>query len=127
MHSINAAQQTCIIIDDDEISISILNNFIDRIENLNVTATFTDPIDGVLAIREMQEIDFLFLDIGMEVSGLDIAKLLRDHVKYLVFITFHEKYALDAFNVYCDRFIVKPITFEKINSTILELTRRDKR
>jgi len=75
----------------------------------------------------MQEIDFLFLDIGMEVSGLDIAKLLRDHVKYLVFITFHEKYALDAFNVYCDRFIVKPITFEKINSTILELTRRDKR
>jgi two-component system LytT family response regulator len=73
----------------------------------------------------MQKIDFLFLDIGMEVSGIDVAKVLRDHVKYLIFITSYEKYALDAFRVYGDQFIVKPITFEKINSTIKDMIRRD--
>jgi two-component system LytT family response regulator len=127
MQALNASQQKCIIIDDDQLSINILSKFIDRIEGLAVTATYTDPIDGILAIRGMQRIDFLFLDIGMEVSGIDVAKVLRDHVKYLIFITSYEKYALDAFRVYGDQFIVKPITFEKINSTIKEILRRDNR
>jgi two-component system LytT family response regulator len=80
MQALNASQQKCIIIDDDQLSINILSKFIDRIDGLAVTATYTDPIDGILAIREMQKIDFLFLDIGMEVSGIDVAKVLRDHV-----------------------------------------------
>lgn len=127
MQPFNTAQFKCIIIDDDQLSIDILNNFIARTEGLATIATYTDPIDGILAIRESEVVDFLFLDIGMEVSGLDVAKVIREHVRYLIFVTGHEKYALDAFRVYCDKFIVKPITFEKINAAITDIIRREKR
>jgi two-component system LytT family response regulator len=127
MQPSNASQQKCIIIDDDQLSINILSNFITRTGELTIMATFTDPIEGILALREKKEVDFLFLDIGMEVSGIDVAKLLRDQVRYLIFITSYEKYALDAFRVYCDGFIVKPITFEKINSVIKDKIRRDQK
>lgn len=127
MQSFNTAQFNCVIIDDDQLSIDILNNFIARTGALTTIATFTDPIDGILAIREIGDVDFLFLDIGMEVSGLDVAKVIREHVRYLIFVTGHEKYALEAFGVHCDKFIVKPITFEKINLAITDIIRKENR
>lgn len=123
----NTALLKCVIIDDDQISIDILNNFIISTGELTTIATYTDPIDGILAIREIDDIDFLFLDIGMEVSGLDVAKVIREHVRYLIFVTGHEKYALDAFGVYCDKFIVKPITYEKINSAVTDILKKENR
>ncbi|MGN7989326.1 LytR/AlgR family response regulator transcription factor [Pedobacter sp. 22226] len=127
MQPFNTAQLKCVIIDDDQLSIDILGNFIARNNQLITIATYTDPIDGILAIREISDLDILFLDIGMEVSGLDVAKVIRDHVRYLIFVTGHEKYALDAFAVYCDKFIVKPVTYEKINSAIIDIIMRDSR
>ncbi len=127
MQQFNAPQQKCIIIDDDQLSIDILSNFIARTGVLTVVATYTDPIEAILAVRAIGEIDFLFLDIGMEVSGIDVAKVLRDHVRYLIFVTSYEKYALDAFNVYCDKFIVKPITYHKIESAIKDILRKEHR
>ncbi len=127
MQPFNTAQLKCIIIDDDQLSIDILSNFIARIEELKTIATYTDPIDGILAIKEINDLDILFLDIGMEVSGLDVAKVIRNHVRYLVFVTGHEKYALDAFAVYCDKFIVKPITYEKINLAITDIIQKETR
>jgi len=118
---------TCIIIDDDQISIDILKAYIMRMKEFIMVATFTDPIAGVKAISEYGEIDFLFLDIAMEVSGIDIATVIRDQVRYLVFVTAYEKYALDAFKVYGDKFLVKPINQEKMQAAIADLIRRDNR
>ncbi|WP_316825052.1 LytR/AlgR family response regulator transcription factor [Pedobacter miscanthi] len=127
MQPFNTAQLKCVIIDDDQLSIDILSNFIARKEELTTLATYTDPIEGILAVKEIKDLDFLFLDIGMEVSGLDVAKVLRDHVRYLIFVTGHEKYALDAFAVYCDKFIVKPITYDKMNAAITDIIWKEKR
>ncbi|RBQ07618.1 LytR/AlgR family response regulator transcription factor [Pedobacter miscanthi] len=127
MQSFSTAPFNCVIIDDDQLSIDILNSFITRTEGITTIATYTDPIEGILAIREIDAVDLLFLDIGMEVSGIDVAKVLRAHVRYLVFVTGHEKYALEAFAVYCDKFIVKPISFEKINSAVRDIFRKEKR
>ena len=120
-------QYTYIIIDDDQISIDILNAYISRMKEFTLLATFIDPIAGVEAIRKYGQIDFLFLDIAMEVSGIDIARIIRDQVKYLIFVTAYEKYALDAFKVYGDKFLVKPINQEKMQVAIADLIRKDKR
>jgi len=116
---------TCVIIDDDQISIDILKGCILRMKDFTMLATYTDPIEGVEAIRAYREIDFLFLEIGMEVSGIDIAKVIRDRVKYLIFVTAHERHALDAFRVYCDKFFVKPVGYEQIRQAIAHLVKRD--
>ena len=127
MPSLQSTPYKCIIIDDDQISIDILNGFISRTEGLTTLATYTDPIAGIEAIWANGEIDFLFLDISMEVSGIDVAKVVRDHVKYLIFVTSYEKYALEAFRVYCDKFLVKPVTYDKIHGAISDLLRKESR
>lgn len=127
MPSLQSTPYKCIIIDDDQISIDILKGFISRTAGLTTLATYTDPIAGIEAIWENGEIDFLFLDINMEVSGIDVAKVVRDQVKYLIFVTSHEKYALEAFRVYCDKFLVKPVTYDQIYGAISDMLRKESR
>ena len=127
MQTSHSMLYTFIIIDDDQISIDILKAYLSRMKEFTMLATFTDPIAGVKAIREYGEIDFLFLDIAMEISGIDIAPVIREQVRHIVFITAYQKYALDAFRAYGDKFLVKPINQQKMQAAIADLIRKDKR
>lgn len=111
---------SCVIIDDDLIAINILKNYISKIDKLELNHYFSDAIEAMAAFRNYEKIDFLFLDIGMDVSGLDIARMLRDQVSYIVFTTAHSQYAIDAFSN-GDGFLVKPIDFKKFERTIDEI------
>lgn len=117
----------CVIIDDDQLSIDILNNFISHHPVLSTSATYTDPAKAINEISEEDEIDFLFLDIRMDISGIDVATLLRDKVRYLIFVTSYDKYAIEAFKVHGDKFLLKPITNEKFTLAIDQLLVKEKR
>ena len=116
----------CVIIDDEQLSINILKNFIDNSDQLELLNTFTDPLKGTHEILDYDVIDFLFLDIRMDISGLDVAKVIRDRVKYLIFVTAYEHYALDAFSVHCDRYLMKPVNYKKLDLVIQELLNRER-
>src|ERR1700692_1499022 len=55
--------------------------------------------------------DLLFVDVEMPgMSGLDLLRALpRETARCLVFLTAHEEYALDAFNVEALDYLLKPI------------------
>ncbi|RZK20960.1 MAG: response regulator [Pedobacter sp.] len=115
----------CIIIDDDQLSIDILENFINRMPELHIVKTYVDPAQAIIDIIKEDGIDFLFLDIRMDISGLDVAKILRDKVRFLFFVTSYEEYALDAFGVNGDKFLVKPIMFPKLITSINEVLEKE--
>ncbi|WP_316797200.1 LytR/AlgR family response regulator transcription factor [Pedobacter agri] len=115
----------CVIIDDDQLSIDVLENFINQIPDLHISKTFTDPAQAIIDISENDHIDFLFLDIKMNISGLDVAKLLRDKVRFIFFVTSYDKYALDAFGANGDKFLVKPVVFQKLQTAINEVLHRE--
>ncbi|RZA24711.1 MAG: response regulator transcription factor, partial [Proteobacteria bacterium] len=46
-------------------------------------------------------------------EGLELAKNIREKAKYLVFTTAHPDYALQAFDVQSDQYLLKPISFAK--------------
>lgn len=117
----------CVIIDDDQLSIDILNNFISQIPELTTVNTYTNPARAITEISESDKIDFLFLDIRMDISGLDVAKVLRNKVRYLIFVTSYEEYAIDAFGVHCDKFLVKPISYEKLVNALEEIFAKERR
>ncbi|MCX2573130.1 LytR/AlgR family response regulator transcription factor [Pedobacter sandarakinus] len=117
----------CVVIDDDPLSINILCKHIENIGNLTVYKTFSDPLSGLLEISEHDDIDFLFLDIRMNISGLDVARVLRDKVRFLVFVSSHSEYAIDAFSVHGDRFLTKPVSFEKLRDVVAEILVREQK
>ncbi|WP_053058509.1 LytTR family DNA-binding domain-containing protein [Pedobacter sp. BMA] len=118
---------SCVIIDDEQISINILKYFINQSNQLELLNTFTDPVVGTREILDYDNVDFLFLDIRMDISGLDVARVIRNKVKYLIFVTAYEHYALDAFSVNCDRYLMKPVNYKKLDGIIQELLNREGR
>lgn len=116
----------CVVVDDDLTSILIMENFITHIPKLKLESAFQDPLLAIDYIDKTDSIDFLFLDIKMKVSGIDVAKKLRAKVRFLIFITAYKEFALDAFKVECDHYIVKPITFPKFLTTVNQVLIKDR-
>lgn len=117
----------CVIVEDDQLSIDVLANFLDQIPGLHVTETYTEPAEAIINIKDEDKIDFLFLDIKMDISGLDVAKVLRDKVRFIFFVTSYDQYALEAFGANGDKFLVKPVIFSKLQAAINEVLHRENR
>jgi two-component system LytT family response regulator len=64
--------------------------------------------------------DLLFVDVEMPgISGLDLLRELpKEQARCIVFITAHEEYALDAFNVEALDYLLKPIDDERFAACI---------
>lgn len=69
-------------------------------------------------LAEAEVFDLLFLDIGMEASGcgmdgISLAKRIRelaiDPQPLIVFVTGHEQYVFDAFDVNAFQYLLKPV------------------
>lgn len=119
----------CVVIDDEEHVLNQLSDYISAVRKLKLVASFLKPVDGINFINSTPtRIDFLFLDISMQVlNGIETAKLLREKVSFLIFVTAHERYAIEAFHVNCDAFLLKPLSFEKLLKTINLLVKKQHR
>ena len=63
--------------------------------------------------------NILILDIELpQVNGLEIAKLVRNKDCYLIFSTAYSKYAVQAFEVEANDYLLKPLTLEKFQGAI---------
>ncbi|MFP3596840.1 LytR/AlgR family response regulator transcription factor [Chryseobacterium sp. SIMBA_029] len=99
----------CVIIDDDVKSIDYLTQLIRMSFNLELVAAFQNPILALESLKKNQSIDFLFLDIEIgTVSGLDLVPIVRQYTKHIIIVTAHSKYAINAFQINADQFILKP-------------------
>ncbi|WP_316738483.1 LytR/AlgR family response regulator transcription factor [Pedobacter aquatilis] len=123
MKKATAAKYSCVILDDDAMSVEILKQYISRIETMELTASFTEPVEAAAAFLDYEMVDFLFLDIQMEVSGLDIARMFRDKARFIVFVTGYKEFALEAFEN-GDAYLVKPVDFKTLLRAIKHVTAR---
>lgn len=115
----------CVILDDDKTFIQVLENYISQVPKLHLLGSFSNPKEDVNKIVKLPAIDFLFLDIKMEISGIIVGQILRDKVRFLIFISAHKNFALEAFSVNCDHFLLKPISFDQFLTSINKVISRN--
>lgn len=109
----------CIIIDDEQHAINTLTEYIAQVPDFSLIETYTNPLKALSEINQIGEIDIIFLDVDMPgLTGLELAKLIRDKTNRLVFTTSHEKYALEAFEVQADQYLLKPFALGKFLLTM---------
>ncbi|WP_025144331.1 LytR/AlgR family response regulator transcription factor [Pedobacter jeongneungensis] len=118
---------SCAVVDDDATMVAILESYISQIPKLELVGSYTDPKEALNRLGHGQEVDFLFLDIKMEISGLDIARMLRNKINHIIFITAYKQFALEAFQVHCDHYLVKPVDFSKFLTAINDVVKRKRR
>lgn len=110
----------------DRISKILESIFIEHNFDANIILKETNAKNVLKFIEEnYNKIDVLLLDINLksEISGLDIAKKLRDYNKnaYIIFTTGHLEYVMMAYKYKTFDYLPKPITFEKIEETVIRL------
>ncbi len=115
-----------IIVDDEILSIRLLESMLQTSGSIEVIETFLNPKD-VLAHIDTLKPDILFLDIEMaEMTGLELASKIEDasHQIDIVFVTAYEHYALEAFDVQATDYILKPLDYNRLLKTIERLYER---
>jgi len=98
------------------------NNLMRMLKSLNKDIKIFEAATGEEAIKILKQetIELFFLDIELpDMSGLKIAETIRSTPKYelayIVFITTHVHYQLEAFkNYHCYDFIEKPYEHEEV-------------
>lgn len=87
------------------------------------TEIFTDGEQLCMYFQQGKRMDLLLLDIEMEgLNGVQIGKIIRDTLEnqdlQIVYVSSKESYAMQLFSVRPLDFVVKPVTYEKLNQII---------
>jgi len=117
----------CVIIDDEKHSISILKDHIASMSDLTLVKSYNNPLTALSEIKTEDGIQIAFIDIDMpHISGLELAQSLKGRVKFIIFTTAHDKYAVEAFDIRAYHFMVKPIVKAKFIKIVSDLINLDK-
>ena len=102
----------CLAVDDEPPALRQMEEYISKVPYLNLLATFDNAIDLMNYLKE-NPVDLVFLDIQMEnLSGIQFLKLKKDKPR-IILTTAYDSYALEAFNLDVDDYLLKPISFER--------------
>ena len=102
---------TCIIVDDENAAIEILEGYTQKKNTLKHLASFSNPIEALSYVQN-NAVDLIFLDINMpHLSGLGFLELLKGRAK-VILTTAYSEYALDGYKYDVVDYLTKPISFE---------------
>jgi DNA-binding LytR/AlgR family response regulator len=111
-------QIKCLIIDDEPSSLSVLKNYINKVEFISLIQEFSNAIDAMNFLSKNHEIDLIFLDINMpKISGLSFYKSLQNP-PLVIFTTAYSEYAVEAFNVNAVDYLLKPFSFDRFLTAV---------
>ena len=106
-----------VIIDDDELSIEVLKNYIEKLNSIELDRYFTDPVSAIEYLQK-SSIDLIFLDVEMPfISGLDLIKSLNNP-PCIILTTGSSEYALEAYNSNVVDYLTKPIAFDRFMKAV---------
>lgn len=102
----------CIIVDDEPGAQSVLENYIGRLDEIELAGKFSNAVDAFKFLKTIM-VDVMLLDINMpEVDGFELLDLLE--IKPAVIITTaYSDFALEGFEYGAVDYLHKPIRFER--------------
>ncbi|NPA44350.1 MAG: response regulator transcription factor [Chlorobi bacterium] len=106
------AKLNCIAIDDEPLALDIIEDYIKKIDFLNLIKKCYRATDAIEIIQK-ENIDLIFLDIQMPgITGVQLAKSIKN-IPPVIFTTAYSNYAVEGFELDAVDYLVKPFTFER--------------
>ena len=107
----------CIIIDDEQLAISVIENYLKSFDHFEIVGTFNNPLKAY-SVLEREKVDVIFLDINMpQMSGFVFIENLNNK-PLIVITTAYQEYTVKSFELNVLDYLVKPIPFDRFLKTI---------
>ncbi len=109
-----------ICVDDEELVLNLVVYLCEKIPQISDVKGFTSSLKALDYLKDNQA-DIAFLDIDMpEMNGITLAvkiKELQPDIS-VVFLTGYSKYAVEAFKIHANGYLLKPVEKEKLENEI---------
>lgn len=113
----------CIVVDDEPLAVSLIGNYVEKVPFLELVFSTENPIEALEFIQK-NEAELVFLDIQMpEITGINFMKIIGDKMKYIL-TTAYSEYALEGYEHNVVDYLLKPISFDRFNKSILKAKER---
>ncbi|MBE15980.1 MAG: response regulator transcription factor [Dokdonia sp.] len=110
----------CIIIDDEPLARSILEDHIKHLPIVKHLGSFKNALEATVFLKT-NKVDLILLDIHMpKLSGLDFLRSLNER-PHIILTTAYREYALDGYEFQVHDYLLKPITFERFYRSVSRL------
>ncbi|WP_445735430.1 LytR/AlgR family response regulator transcription factor [Mariniflexile sp.] len=107
----------CVIIDDEQLAISVIENHLKSFDPFEVVGTFNNPLKAY-ATLEKEKVDVIFLDINMpQMTGFSFIENLNSK-PLIIITTAYREYAVKSFELNLLDYLVKPIPFDRFLKTV---------
>lgn len=109
-----------LIVDDEPLAVERMQVICAALPSLSVVGTAND---GAAALRLVEALspDLLLLDMTMpELDGLSVARRLsgREKSPAVIFVTAHDHFAVEAFDLEAVDYVLKPVTAERLERAV---------
>lgn len=112
----------CMVVDDDDVSRSIITHHIKKNENLELVHVCENAIDAHNILLKDKNLDILFLDIEMpEMNGLELVQMISNQPIKIILTTSRQDYAVEAFEHSVSDYLVKPIAYPRFLKAVNKL------
>ncbi|WP_425391914.1 LytR/AlgR family response regulator transcription factor [Ekhidna sp.] len=102
----------CVAIDDEVHALKVIELHAEKVEKLEMVATFTDPVQAA-DFLEKHRVDLIFLDINMQsLNGFELLESLTRKPQ-VIFTTAYSEYAVKSYSVDALDYLMKPISFSR--------------
>jgi two-component system response regulator AlgR len=109
-----------LIVDDEPLAVERMQVICSKIPQLRVVGTASDGAQALRLVDALQP-DLILLDMTMpEVDGISVAKSLARKAERpaVVFVTAHDNYAVEAFDLDAVDYVLKPVKPERLERAV---------
>ncbi len=113
-------QMNVIVVDDEKFAMQNLCDKLEQLDEIDKITGFNSPNEAIEFVKE-NEIDVAFLDIEMfGMNGIQLAKEIKEARPRvgIIFVSGYPHYALEAFNIHANGYLLKPAAIEAIRKEI---------
>jgi two-component system, LytTR family, response regulator len=108
-----------LIVDDEPLARQRLQRLLKNAPDVRLLPACTDGRSAIAAIEERRP-DLVFLDVQMpEINGFEVlAAVGAKRMPAVIFVTAHDKFALQAFEAQALDYLLKPFGAERVNTAL---------
>jgi two-component system, LytTR family, response regulator len=114
-----------VVVDDEALARSRLRKFLVQEPGVEIIGECASGPEAIEYIRRHRP-DLVFLDVQMpELSGLEVARALpKEHLPAIIFVTAHDRHAVEAFEVQATDYLLKPFDRVRLQEALRRVRQR---